>query len=650
MLAEELDRRKNRILFSLLEADGWLTSSQLAQRLEVSDRTVRADIAELAGALQGEDVSLLAERGRGYAIPDSHKPRVRAILAGGQGGFFGRNDLLMELLQSPLPQDADELSDRLFVSRTTLENELKQVKKELGEAGGDLVLVRRKNMLSIEGGEKSKRNLIETHIANSVHAQMSSDLINYAAYFPYDQLMFVMDVIYEALRRHEILVSDAGTIAVTVHAMIAVRRIMEGFTLTTSYLSEQEKADGSGELRAAREIGCILGEHFSIGFNDCECETIACCISFRRFFKAEGMDREAMLERVDKRYLAVIEETLREIRELYFLDLSRDNDLLAGLAFHLQSTVDHSDYRLHYVNPILEDIRCKYPFVFELAIHFRNKVKQELGVDFSESETACLAIHLGASVERLKSLNGPQKLKVALVCHASPSNSQFLMAKIVSIFGHRIHLCGPYSAFDSETILKERPGLILTTTTAAMEWSGEIPVAYIKLIPDAKDTQRLGHMIETAHKKALARYTFTDFLSADFFFPALEAKTPAQVINFMADRLYDAKKVLAGFKESTFQRETFSTTVLQNGIALPHPTGFYAAESIIAVATLKEPIQWNGMPARIIFMMAMRRGDQQFLKDFYELVVNLSDHEEYVAKVAAVREFGQLVHCLANLE
>lgn len=62
---ERIDRKNDLILLNLLEADDWLTSTQLAQKMQVSDRTVRSRLAELSGLLNGEDIELIAERGKG---------------------------------------------------------------------------------------------------------------------------------------------------------------------------------------------------------------------------------------------------------------------------------------------------------------------------------------------------------------------------------------------------------------------------------------------------------------------------------------------------------------------------------------------------------------------------------------------------------
>ena len=113
---ERIDRKNDLILLNLLEADDWLTSTQLAQKMQVSDRTVRSRLAELSGLLNGEDIELIAERGKGYRIAAADKPALRRVLSRGgvcaDAGF--RRDLMLELLDLSAPEDIDELCDRLY--------------------------------------------------------------------------------------------------------------------------------------------------------------------------------------------------------------------------------------------------------------------------------------------------------------------------------------------------------------------------------------------------------------------------------------------------------------------------------------------------------------------------------------------------------
>ena len=44
-------------------------------------------------------------------------------------------------------------------------------------------------------------------------------------------------------------------------------------------------------------------------------------------------------------------------------------------------------------------------------------------------------------------------------------------------------------------------------------------------------------------------------------------------------------------------------------------------------------------------MLAVKSGDQQFLRNFYELIVNLSESAEHVNRMLRVQTFDELLEC-----
>lgn len=641
---KDLNQRNEKLLFNLIKAEGFQTSQQLAQSLNVSDRTVRNSITELSLSLHQRGIELIAARGKGYMLAEKDKPAAKEMLrsCGAYGDSISEDKILSEILCLIEPEDIDQLSERFFVSRTTLENTLKELKKEIEDSGLELKLCRKKNKIWIEGNEHSFRAFIAYHLENVSFKSTAKDFMGYTSYFPYEELNFVISTVNNVLKSQNISVSDSGIIAIATHILISVQRISRKFTFEAPCLTESEIEVCKAEIYSASEICRTVGEHFHLHENEFEEEALAYYIHFRRSFNGKERLRDNLEKDVAPVYLAVIKEALCDIRDTFFLDLTRDDELYVGLAYHLQETIDRKNNK-QSINPILEDIRGKFPFVFELAVFLRNKFLQKLGIDFDESETAYLAVHLGAAIEQLKLQNKPQKIKAVLVCSGSSGTSRFLMAKLLSLFGNRIYLGGPYSAFDYLSVCGEKPDLIISTTSTVMEWPTEIPVVFIHQILDANDTKQVAYQIEKIEWNSVCGLAFQNFFSEEFFFPMLNVETSTEAINFMSEALESKGIVESGFRESTFQREKFSTTVLQNGIAMPHPSEFYSKKTTIAVASLCHPVEWCGSKAQIVFMLAVKRGEQQFLKDFYRLMVNLSDSTENVQKFLQIRDFGKLL-------
>lgn len=223
------------------------------------------------------------------------------------------------------------------------------------------------------------------------------------------------------------------------------------------------------------------------------------------------------------------------------------------------------------------------------------------------------------------------------MCHTGYSNSQFLLTKLKSVFGEQLALSGPYSSFDESTILEDSPQLVLSTTNLNMP--AERPCVLINPILDRADIRQIKAHIEQIDKKYSDIGRMRRFFHEDHFFPRIIKKSPEEIIAFMADKLVRSGRVWPSFTKLVFEREDFSPTVIQNFIALPHPSVFCSHETTISVATLPRAVDWHGRKVQLVFLMAIREGDQRYLQDFYEFIVDLS---EDLSRVQALLKIGDL--------
>lgn len=78
------------------------------------------------------------------------------------------------------------------------------------------------------------------------------------------------------------------------------------------------------------------------------------------------------------------------------------------------------------------------------------------------------------------------------------------------------------------------------------------------------------------------------------------------------------------------------------GLPCPIPVDFIRKKPPLLSQPLR--ILSNGAAtAQVVFMLAVKSGDQQFLRNFYELIVNLSESAEHVNRVLRVQSFDELV-------
>ena len=122
-------------LFSLLQNET-LPQDELAQRLSVSTRTVRADITALNALLENHGAQFILSRGSGYQLKvldaalyhalQATRPRALRIPRSGPERV---HYLVVRFLTSAFSIKLEDLADEWFVSRATLQNDMTEVRE-----------------------------------------------------------------------------------------------------------------------------------------------------------------------------------------------------------------------------------------------------------------------------------------------------------------------------------------------------------------------------------------------------------------------------------------------------------------------------------------------------------------------------------------
>ncbi len=79
-------------------------------------------------------------------------------------------------------------------------------------------------------------------------------------------------------------------------------------------------------------------------------------------------------------------------------------------------------------------------------------------------------------------------------------------------------------------------------------------------------------------------------------------------------------------------REKMSATNIGAGIAIPHANSKYIKQSAIAIATLKEPIEWGTEKVSLVFMLAVKHEDQNKVKQLFSELSYLSEQLSIYSK------------------
>ena len=234
----ELNERQKRLLYLLIESSSKKEinkSSDLAKEVNASVRTVKSDIVLLREVLINYGANIISKRGRGYYVEIFNNDLLNVFIRNNKKTLnphsfpkyrYERvNYIVKKLLSVDYYLTLDDFIDELYVSRSTITADMKEVREVFKDY--NLKIVQKPNYgIILEGSEISKRLCIAEYF---FHQQVET------GYFAADNAMFVsstnqneMTNVSNILKEINTLIginmSDQSFQNYVIHILIAIRR------------------------------------------------------------------------------------------------------------------------------------------------------------------------------------------------------------------------------------------------------------------------------------------------------------------------------------------------------------------------------------------------------------------------------------------
>lgn len=166
----------------------------------------------------------------------------------------------------------------------------------------------------------------------------------------------------------------------------------------------------------------------------------------------------------------------------------------------------------------------------------------------------------------------------------------------------------------------------------------EIPFISIEEILDGGAFYRISNYLGIKCDLKLEREAkgiFSEMIDEDLILINPDFNTKEDVLEGLFKVLYEKQSVNERFLFDVYKREVIGKTLLPSGAAIPHGLPENVITPKIAVAILKEPVEWeNGKFADFVFMLALKEGNkEQFLKLF-----NMIKEREFLKKLKTYNE------------
>ncbi len=624
--------RTPQLLEHLSRADGWVAASELADRLGVSTRTVRSYVTAIKSA--AGPLEVISSSTNGYRLNrEAYSEYARAAERRTATPTSPRERvayLVTRLTQASGPVDVHDLARTLFVSESTIEQDLRRVRRLARDSGVELV--RSGDTVEVRGPEEGQRRLISRIFREETAGGMFDLRQVQQAFAVGDLSAFKTDVI-ALLQSYGYSVNELGLDGVLVHTAIAVERSRRA-------LPPAGSAGGSGAEELQDSLAGMVERHFGTSLPAGELAALTLLLTTRvGTRKAEPELHESPDVAED---VAVLRRLVQRAEREYLIDLG-DEDFLLRLALHVRNLIERSRAGSLTRNPLTRSIKTSYPLTYELAVFLASEIQREFGIFVNDDEIAFIALHVGSHLER--HARPPDEVTAALVVPAYHDLSGVTRERLEAAADLRITRVVERTDADLEG-----QGVDLVLTTLSRSPLPENVVA-VSPFPTEAEGEALRAAVARIRRHRRRRRIADDLLlyfDERLFLRDPDAVDEASVIRALGERMIDLGIIDETYLDGVLERERLSSTAFTESLAVPHSMSMSARRTAIAVAVFGSPVQWGDGRVSVVALVAFseegRAAFQTVFEQFIEVFAERSDVQRLLQGSTDFRSFiDQLV-------
>jgi lichenan operon transcriptional antiterminator len=621
----DVPEKWERLVGALADDGGWMTASRLAERLGVSDRTVRTYVAQA-----NRDGEAVVESGPdGYRL--DRRAWARRLQAGSAASEAATPDgrrarLIRALADASDGLDVHEAAAAAHVSESTIEADLGRVRARLQGTG--LALERDGSTVRLIGPETAMRRLVGSLVREEGRRGIRDLSSLREGFAPMDGfrralLVGLDDAGYSP---NEYALDD-----VLLHVAIALDRVARDRTLAAT--SDPGAAEPDDEL--AGLVDELVRGEFGVRLPPAEIRHLARLIGTRAATRRSGATRAGVLR-----------EIVARISRDWLIELG-DDDFIERLALHVDNLAARAAEHSYSRNPLTASIKAAYPLIYDLAVYLASELARLEGITVNDDEIAYLAMHLGAQLERTRARG--EVVRVAVVAPDYHDARARLVERLRGRLGDEVELVvGESAGFDVDGATDA------DLVVAVLPPRAPLPhVVMVSPLPTEDDLERVRAEVarlRRGRRRARLASTLSRTIGPELFVRGVGGREREDVIRLLGDRLISAGVVDDDYVTGALDRERMSSTAFTDLLAVPHAMTMSASRSAIAIAIDEHPIEWGGASVHVVALIAFAEdGRAEFQAVFDQFVEAFSEPDNVRRLVRGALDYPGLLAELSGI-
>lgn len=645
--------REKKIVELLYSGNKAFTTSELANILQISSRTVKADIKKIKLELKGTGCQIQTKTGKGLWL--NYNQDGKRYLDGLLLNHENASSILPEtrkyyialkLLDTADYVSMESISDTLYVSKGTIMNDVNKLTSFFEAL--DLTLEKAvKYGIRIVGLERQRR-IAKANVLRKIVVYQGNEVIDkLQPFFENIDIRFISQLIQDAEDKYKFILSDTSYINLLTHISISVERIKKGY-LCNDGKYDLFQYDDSKEWHITNFFRKKLSQHYEIvlmkgDVNYIYMNIVASKYQDKSVFENSNPEE---IRKISPQTFDGIIEIIREVDALYGEDLSDDESFICSLFIHINAMFTRLMNSIYLENPLKKTIKRDLTYEYEIGTYISNLLKREYYFDLTDDDICDLTLYVGASLRRKKSRILPHHPTAVIICGTGMSTSQFVEAKLKLVFPQLIIKDTiPLSRIDD--LIREDQDLIISTIPVDVDYLDIITVTPmlnqddLRLISNKINPSR--HPIDYGKGKYGA---LTSLFHENITILKCDCRSRDEVIQLLGTRLIHEKYVDDGYIESVMKRENLSPTSIGDGFAIPHSFKGHVLKQGIALMTLKKPVQWGNEKVQIILMLSLDPDNKDSFRVIFSQLAEMMKDYNLIEKIIDSSRYKDIMQAL----
>lgn len=624
------ENRLARIL-NIMEQKQSVTVDYLSEKMDVSPKTIKNDIKEINNSLEGH--AIVENKRNSYVFyifdTDVYEQVKNKVYA--HDDFMNSPNsrivfIMQKLMNTDCPYLTDELAYDMNIGRSTVNGDLKRLRKILEEYEIE-ILGKTNTGISLNGDELEIRFFILENMYDGIYKDypLDSDLI---------------DAIKQIALEYEL---DSVAVEYFIKFFtVMIDRFLNGNPLSKLDKKYEELKESSAYI-FAREIANNISKVLMTDLPEEEILFISIPIA--------GMRTPTNIKTIEKLQVKkTTEDLILKIKDKIKQEMNiniQSEQIMHEFMYHIQFMINRMKYGFKIRGIDCEEIKSSNSVAYTVAEVAASVIQNEENIEISNEEIALMSVYFGILIDK-SNLEKNKIYNIAIICGTGRISARVVESNLKKIIKNET-MMDLYSDSNIDSEILDKYDLVVSTVKLDIDTKSEI--IYIKDVLDRSELKRKIDLLKYSDKKEISFIKGMDsimlgILDENRFFVLDKNYSYSENVNMMIDILENEGHLDAGFKERIRKREEKSSMIFEDTVAFPHTINYASKNIELALGVVPENMSdEKGKDIKLVFLLGLPEddGDDTVLVKIYDEIIKIASDKELVEEISKIENYKDLL-------